>query len=159
MAGWWRVAEGDDDFTLVRKSFRDLTRIHFRLAQLERQRPRPKPVLFLDFDGVLVTRECYGTPSVRMGSDPVASPDCVSALNQITDMTGAVLVVSSSWRMFGEDRIREILKEWGVTGKVIGMTPILSGSASRSEEIEAWCRNNPRPPVAIILDDDNIVGH
>lgn len=110
-----------------------------------------RPIIFLDIDGVLTN---FAT-KYRVG-DPL----CVACLNRITEATGAVIVVSSSWR--GHPDIAGILSGWGVTGEVIGITPSLSHlrasgiavSAQRGQEIYQWIVKNEFDGFCAILDDD-----
>lgn len=74
------------------------------------------------------------------------NPKKVSLLNQITDATGAKIVVSSSWRNHKD--IKEVLAAAGVTAEIIGITPnsnitfyeegYKSGRDYRGCEIQAW---------------------
>lgn len=118
-----------------------------------------QPIIFLDIDGVLTTR----ATQYRTGD-----PKCVAELNHITDSTGAAIVVSSTWRH--DPKIADILRSWGVTGEVIGVTPDLarplpsSGiiqAVERGEEIAQWLLDNEAHRYArfVILDDDNDMGH
>jgi len=111
-------------------------------------------VLFLDIDGVLTTV----ATRFRRGD-----PACVERLNRITDVTGAKIVVSSSWR--GNPQIASVLAGWGVTGEVIGVTPDLSVSATgiriareRGDEIFRWLCDNMPTADYVILDDDADMG-
>jgi hypothetical protein len=109
-------------------------------------------VIFLDFDGVLVTAH----DRYKAGS-----PFCVFNLNRITDATGAKLVVSSSWRiLFEMDELVRFLREWGVTGEVIGKTPVIH-DVERGIEIQKWLKMNRSLNVTdiIILDDDSDMAH
>ncbi len=114
-------------------------------------------VIFLDIDGVLINLQ-----SLRKNR---ADPDCVSLLNQLTDTTEAKIVVSSTWRKGGSPQIAEILTQWGVTGKVIGITPDLDHfengafiSPSRGEETQAYLDNHPEITAFVILDDESDMG-
>lgn len=126
-------------------------------------------LIFLDVDGVLINLSCYGNGQT---SDVYTRADarCVAALNRITDETGARIVVSSVWRLGGLKRIRDILRAWGVTGKVIACTPDLAhkpnGSAlyvavERGDEIQAWLDSFKRSTVEsfVIIDDDADMKH
>lgn len=98
-----------------------------------------------------------------------AWPPCINQLNRITDKTGANIVVSSTWRLDGLASVRDLLKAWGATGKVVGITPNMeqkdkSGlwkAAPRGLEIAEfiieWNRNTPRNEIEsfVIFDDDN----
>lgn len=129
-------------------------------------------VIFLDIDGVLVNRASFRLPRVPWKSKTVsaarAHPDCVAALNRLTNTTGAVFVLSSVWRMFGITFMREWLKVCGVKGKLVGMTPDLchqSGShliveaKERGHEIQAWLDVHPEVEAFVILDDDSDMAH
>jgi hypothetical protein len=107
-------------------------------------------VVFLDIDGVLipVPSSDYRTPSA----------ECVARLNEITNESGAVIVVSSTWRKF--PNIADTLKGWGVKAEVVGITPDLSCfagviwiSPERGREITAWLHNNPEVESYVVLDD------
>ena len=111
-------------------------------------------VVFLDIDGVLVTRESLMKAS---GMRAQAQPRCVQALNSITDATGAAIVVSSTWRYGGVEWIRNKLKEWGVTADVIGATA-LDYKTNRGQEIQTWLANHPTESF-VILDDDSDMAH
>jgi hypothetical protein len=127
-------------------------------------------VLFLDVDGVLINLRCYGE-GARGGEYTQAHPDCVAALNRVTDETGARIVVSSVWRLGGVKKIRDILRGWGVTGKVIGCTPDLARKpkesliwrhVERGEEIQAWLdahAERARVDAFCIVDDDADMKH
>ena len=86
-------------------------------------------IIFLDIDGVLINR--------KYASRNKADPQCVKFLNEITDRTGAKIVLSTSWRYRGLDRMKEILEGWGVTGDIIDVTPDFP-EYSRRYEIEKW---------------------
>ena len=126
-------------------------------------------VIFLDFDGPLIPIMSYQNPRVS-GKSAVAWPPCVTALNRITDTTGARIVVTSVWRADGFMMTKERLKEWGVTGKMIGITPdltnrgpVLWNSVPRGLEIEAWIKQYTEDREAVetfvILDDDKDMEH
>lgn len=102
-------------------------------------------VIFLDFDGVIVTAHDRFTAGDKL---------CIDILNEITDKTGAKIVVSSTWRLGSSvDELRELLKSWEVKGEVIGKTPKLKGE--RGYEISAWLKDYPEVTEFVILDDDS----
>lgn len=138
-------------------------------------------VVFLDIDGVLNTPGNYHEYSVARKKDNENWADmrskhiallfdecCVSALNSITNSTGAKIVVSSSWRHFYDGRggrptfaeLAELLRTVGVTAEVIGMTPTdlprrFSESLPRGKEIKRWLEEHPIVEAFVILDDNN----
>ena len=109
-------------------------------------------IIFLDFDGVIVTRKTrYQT----------GDSSCIAALNHITDQTGALIVVSSCWRIGREViELREQLSGWGVTGKVLDRTPH-DWNLDRGAEIQMWIDSYQREDIthSVILDDDSDVRH
>jgi histidinol phosphatase-like enzyme len=127
-------------------------------------------VIFLDFDGVLCNIESISA-GYKARTEPEQDPygphdDCVAALNRIIAETGAVIVVSSTWRkcMTPNARMRQTLSRWGVKGDMIGTTPVLNRDEyaykRRGSEIQFWL-NTVRTPVTsfVILDDDSDMAH
>lgn len=115
-------------------------------------------IIFLDIDGVLNNHKSYGTGKADMW--------CVAALNDITDRTGAAIVVSSTWRMGGLLSCRDKLAEWGVTAPVIDRTPIretlhgdLTLADPRGFEIAEWWCQHAEIESFVILDDDSDMAH
>jgi hypothetical protein len=107
-------------------------------------------IVFLDFDGVLIQQN-----GATISRKPALS--CVSALNAITEKTGARIVVSSSWRHVGTlDKLRAMLRAWGVKAPVVGVTPAIHGrDVTRAQEIAAWLKaHRDGVECFAILDDD-----
>ncbi|MBY0361097.1 MAG: hypothetical protein K2X45_04265 [Phreatobacter sp.] len=67
-------------------------------------------MVFVDFDGVLTTDK----DKLRMGSQTYLHPAQVGMLNDIVDPSGAVVVVSSTWRF--DSNTPQILRAAGFTG-------------------------------------------
>lgn len=124
-------------------------------------------VIFLDIDGILNTHTSSGYPKVpvHFKGDIIMfnqlDQDCVARLNEITDATDAVLVISSTWRktldhtgQFGS--LMQHFKQQGVTGDVIGYTPVTWGEL-RNHEIKLWFeerKDTRNIEKYVILDDD-----
>ena len=120
----------------------------------------PRPVLFLDVDGVLCTPlsvrldQVFRRPMDRQFFDPVA----LFWLQKLVRRTGAQVVLSSSWRYALEDgdlftgRILQNLYDCLAAhgAPVAGIAPILG--VSKGEEIAAWVTDHPPAPY-VILDD------
>lgn len=120
-------------------------------------------VIFLDFDGPIIPRMSH--LHLEPGEREKAWPPCIKQLNRITDQTGAVIVVSSTWRWGGEDHVRGLLQQWGATGQVIGITPTLDKrgqrvwyAPQRGDEIGAWLWEHKEVDAFVILDDDDDMG-
>lgn len=140
--------------------------------------------LFLDFDGVLNTME-YQT-ALQWKGEPgydeygtLFDPYTVECLEYIIDRTSARLVISSSWRLDGIDRMREMWAARNMPGEVFGVTPALDKLyfksldgghdtfsvipyGTRGLEISEWLRTHPQKQgisytYAIIDDGDDFL--
>jgi hypothetical protein len=91
-------------------------------------------VIFLDIDGVLNSQDWYVYRRDNVEMDSVSAqypfyefdPRAVERLNRLIEVTGAKLVISSSWRS-GEtvETLQGLMDRVGVKGEVIGLTPHL----------------------------------
>ena len=131
-------------------------------------------VIFLDIDGVLVNHRSWDRE--RHFDHLPADERCVRALNRILAASGAVIVVTSTWRLDRDlAELREILNvRFGVTGQVIDKTPRIARevfpgegysrlqvAAGRGDEIAAWLAagdSHHDIQSFVILDDDNDMG-
>lgn len=121
--------------------------------------------VFLDFDGPIIPLRAQMKGG---GINKTADSSCIQCLNHVTETTGASIVVSSTWRMYGLPKLRSLLKKWGATGNVIGITPTLESrtasgiwqSAPRGLEIAEFIKNwnlfHPKDEIQnfVIFDDD-----
>lgn len=106
---------------------------------------KPK-VIFLDVDGVLNTHTSFRAEVF----DPLDS-DKLDLLAKVVKETGAVVVLSSTWRLWVDSR-GKVIRELGLRGvSVIGCTPQLHGMP-RGTEIQKWLQNREVERFAI-LDD------
>ena len=95
-------------------------------------------VIFLDFDGVLnatgpddVASVATRDASFELWSAEQLDRWRVELVNDIIDRTGAVVVLSTSWRnMHTTTVLRRILKSMGFLGHIIGTTPQLHRGAT-----------------------------
>lgn len=108
-------------------------------------------VCFLDCDGVMNGIKHWPSHASRQWIDPTT----VVRLNAITNKTGAVLVITSTWRRFWN--VEKILRDAGVTAAVIGDTPFLPSSPRGCEIIE-WLSQHHDVEKYVILDDDSDMG-
>lgn len=146
-------------------------------------------IIFLDFDGVLVThRQWRARQASHRSTDDktvrlraMADPECVANLNRLLEATDAQIVVSSTWRKVrkGKDSlayVRDVLTTWGVdASRVIGVTPSLEVliknadgervplvlAKERGYEIQAWLNSADVADGSqfAILDDDSDMAH
>lgn len=115
------------------------------------------PIIFLDFDGVLSTdahldplraahrktEDCFGR---------LFDPKCVDSLKKIVEMTGARIVITSSWRNYLS--IFQFILVW----QFRKMPGILAGITSkcsiyRGNEIDQWLKKHKNISRYVILDD------
>lgn len=119
-------------------------------------------VIFLDFDGVLNV--------IPQGHDyygGIFHPEFVENLRRIINETGAKLVISSSWRHGGLERMRKMWEHRQYPGEIIGITPDLRWRTKdsdldrnedkmvRGDEIQSILDQHPQISNYVIIDDDN----
>lgn len=125
-------------------------------------------VVFTDLDGVFNS----------FGDDREFLPECVTEFNRITETTGAVVVVHSTWRWSQSlADIRQALEDAGVTGPIIDLTPNVTPESAEHAEffefegcdrrfkherpgsIQVWLDQHPDVDEFVIIDDDGRMGH
>ena len=90
---------------------------------------KDKPLLFLDFDGVLNTERHYaelkgnGQP-YKDKYGPLFDPEAVANLQKIIKATDARIVVSSSWRYLGLEELQRMWHDRNLSGNIVGITPL-----------------------------------
>lgn len=120
-------------------------------------------IIFLDIDGVLNNQIMYEDREDIIGSKGgELSKKCIDQLNDLTRLTEAKIVLSSTWRM--DEDVEEYLAASGIKGEIIGKTPCLRDRFSlRGNEIHAWIVENEAVIGSyysdfhsfVILDDDS----
>lgn len=131
-----------------------------------------EPVLFLDIDGVLNSAEWMRAGHMSMRSESWAEmlcPEMCARLERVLSTTGAVIVLSTSWRIVQPaDRIEAWLRERGApSARIIDRTPghrelpsgvrLLGNKGRRGHEIQAWLNRHPCERFAVV-DDETIHG-
>lgn len=141
-------------------------------------------VLFLDIDGVLNNPGTYCEDAPWRHEEgerlrvPV-EPSCMARLNRLVAVTGAKIVISSSWRLFARwEELGPALTRYGLVADVIGETPDLVNDPvwleawrtregapfayermERGTEIAEWLAAHPEVTAFVILDDcDDMAG-
>lgn len=112
-----------------------------------------KKVIFLDIDGVMNSHDTCTDHELGLVSWLDARN--IAILNEIAQATGAVVVVSSTWRLtmpFAE--LCATFAAAGCVAEVLDVTPDID-ARQRDLEIQAWLVAKAEPPSRyVILDDD-----
>ena len=125
-------------------------------------------VIFLDFDGVIHTTRSmvglkdtiyYDAKKLGCGVDPVA----VGLIHRVCKMTGAKVVISSSWRITNDLSEMQTMfcDEFGWSDEIIiDITPIFNDPLPerRGREIQEWINLNTVGDMHfqyVIIDDDS----
>lgn len=120
-----------------------------------------KPIIFLDFDGVLNTEQYQAQLAVegkptKDAWGPIFDPRAVGNLHKIIAATDARIVISSSWRYI--HRLECLRKMWGVRylpGEIEDVIPIGASYSSRDEQIDVYLKAHPTNNYVIIDDFDD----
>lgn len=126
-----------------------------------------KPVIFLDFDGVVETiywdkKEdgSFTLNSHKLGHNELNNKQAIGWLNELYSHIPYDVVISSTWRIsMSLEQLQDLLINSGFNPniKVIGMTPILH--QQRGLEIQEWIDENNFNGKFIIIDDDSDMCH
>ncbi len=113
--------------------------------------------IFLDFDGVITsepfTRQCvFEYRRENLYGLDWFDPHCLELLKTIVDRTGAGIVVSSSWRDLGMDKLRKVWEEMKMPGELLGTTPVWV--LTKEDAIKEYLRNHPCDSYVILDDTD-----
>lgn len=122
-------------------------------------------VIFLDIDGVLNSQML-----IDKNEDEKIDISAVKLLKYIIDMTGAVIIMSSGWRLWFDDNmltddpeaqyLHDILYEYGI--HIHGKTPDFTTDEIRTKrtfsdvkakEIIAWLNEHEDVEKYVVLDD------
>jgi polyphosphate kinase 2 len=149
----WNIVNSDDKLNGILNSIRTVLDKfdydHKDYNILNKQ----KSIIFLDIHGVLITdirRDSNGEHDCNYGWNK----QCISNLNQLTDLTKASIVIISHCKdemKFKE--LKTILQEAGVSGNIIGKT-INIDKELRAKQINAWFEEHSKPNKWVILDDN-----
>lgn len=113
-------------------------------------------VLFLDIDGVVLSgEELWGSHNNRY-----LPPHKMALVKEVCDRSGAIIVVSSTWRYSDEtaDMLRHgglaLHTDWRTDWRNDTQGSIIQGQR-RGVEIGRWLARHPEITAYAIVDDDN----
>lgn len=106
-------------------------------------------VIFLDVDGVLNTHDSPGRFPINRNR--------LRQLERIVKVTGAVIVLSSTWRKldYTFERLNKKLKYRGMMIHSRTTTDYFKERQVRGDEIQLWLDEHPEVTNYVILDDDS----
>jgi len=92
---------------------------------------------------------------------------CVEALNHILTETGALIVVSSTWRAHRYNGLSRIFESWKIDRPIFSLTPdltrkhgVIYEGVQRGDEIQKWLdEHQDLTESFVILDDDTDMKH
>ena len=145
---------------------------------LPKEDSKMEKYLILDFDGVLNTSN-YQKRMMKDGIDaydeygPIFDPQAVNYLEQIICRTGCKIVISSTWRNEGIDKMRKMWKDRGMPGEIYSMTPILLSTTfqdpmngkslsapskmAKALEIDMWLQKHASKDAHYAIIDDEYI--
>jgi hypothetical protein len=122
-------------------------------------------VIFLDVDGVMISEESFLLTMALGGRVVIFSRKAMKALRAIVKRTGAVVVLTSSWRPMpgyaptrSYEQFCSALQRNGTP--LYDRTPWLEDREhDRSDEICAWLEEHPAESFVLIDDNDRFRNH
>jgi len=118
-------------------------------------------IIFLDIDGVLVTRNSVKYQFLHQPQSDIIrfSRRAVNNLNKLIKWTGARIVISSTWRLlYTLDELIVKFKEQGIKGEIISTTSIIhyvvEDDTPRGKKITDWLVDRSDVDQYVIIDDD-----
>ncbi len=113
----------------------------------------PQKIIFLDIDGVMNSLNLR--PQDPQGLIDFLDPRNVAVLNAIVRATGAVVVVTSTWRLtMPFAALQATFAAAGCIAEIIDVTPDIH-ARERVLEVAAWLARQAEPPARfVVLDDD-----
>ena len=118
-------------------------------------------IIFLDIDGVLVTRNSIKYQYINFPDETSIrfSKKAVKNLNKLIRLTGAKIVISSTWRLFHSlEELKKIFVKQRIKGKIISTTSIEKATVEedipRGQKIADWLEQNHEVKQYVIIDDD-----
>lgn len=117
-----------------------------------------RKIIFLDVDGVLNSEEfsrwLWDNHEKKYCGYEMLDQRAILCLQDIVFITGAEIVLSSSWRISSlrTKQLKEQLLPYGL--EIIDRT-ISDARGERGDEIKEWLSRNPDVSHYVILDDDD----
>ncbi|PWC97726.1 HAD domain-containing protein [Azospirillum sp. TSO5] len=117
-------------------------------------------VIFLDIDGPMIPGRAYYLPenhgTLVTRFDPVA----VAMVLRLLHLAPAKLVISSTWRKHGRERLAAGLACNGICPAHLhddwSTGPHFDGPSGRTREIRSWLKRHPEVTHYVAIDDEDV---
>jgi len=118
-------------------------------------------VIFLDIDGVLVTRNSIKYQHLNYPdiTEIIFGKKALNNLNKLIRLTEAKIVISSTWRLFHSlEELKDIFNKQGIKGDIISTTSVdratIEEDIPRGKKIADWLEGKKDIEQYVIIDDD-----
>lgn len=101
-------------------------------------------IIFLDIDGVLNCQVFYEKRK-KDGYEGQICKERMSLLNSLVKELNATVVISSTWRSDGVEKLQKVFNENGATFLINDITPYGGIGTVRGNEIRMWLQENITP--------------
>ncbi len=115
-------------------------------------------VIFLDFDGPMIPVRAYWLPTQTKPIVSIFDPVAASLVNKLIAEAQAKVVISSSWRHQGRDKVVEVLSKNGMDPTALHEdweTPCKL-SSQRIHDIKWWLDDHPEVTHYVAIDDTDL---
>ena len=114
-------------------------------------------VIFLDIDGVLNSNDWYvRTRGIAKQDQGDVDPETVKLVNELIEVTGSKVIMSSSWRSDFENSCEYLYERGLVSNVIIGKTPHFTYTCSNDAIRKTLCRGNE---IQYILETEDIIDY
>lgn len=114
-------------------------------------------ILFMDIDGPMIPSRAYKLPNqTKLVS--VFDPCATAMVNELLKLSGARIVISSTWREHGVKDCSELLETNGINPDLLHpdwKTPCKLTS-TRTQEIDLWLQEHPEITHYVAIDDEQL---
>lgn len=114
--------------------------------------------VFLDIDGPMVPMNFWSRKDKDKKGHMAFDPAAVATILRVLNETGAKLVISSSWRNIGYERMSSILEEEGISKDYLHEDWSIDfsydvGMSGRADFIRTWLKRHPEIKHYAVVDD------
>lgn len=112
-------------------------------------------ILFMDIDGPMIPSRAFRLPN-QTKIYSVFDPCATSMINELIKLSGARIVISSTWRKHGLDDCLDLFKTNGIDPTLLHPDWKTSCKLTRTQEINSWIQNHPEITHYVAIDDEQL---